>query len=78
MANLPSAVTLALERHQNTPHHLAHQAFLGGTLLTPAAKPRLRRLSPAAKILILLRLDELPSSNVLPSRDECPIAVNQL
>jgi hypothetical protein len=35
MADLPSAVTLTLERHQNTPHHLAHQVFLGGTLLTP-------------------------------------------
>jgi hypothetical protein len=29
MADLPSALTLAFERHQNTPHHLAHQAFLG-------------------------------------------------
>lgn len=81
MAVSPSAVTLAVERHQNTPHHLAHQAFLGGTLPTPRALARtdrrLRRLSPAAKILVLLSPGRTAVVERPSKQDECRIAVNQ-
>jgi hypothetical protein len=52
-------------------------AHLQGPRARANRPTRLRSLFPAAKILILLCLDELPFTERPSKQDECPIAFNQ-